>query len=199
MSLCEGKYIITQRQDHIKQEHQQFVPTQFWSQSQRLSFVWFMNNNVHANRSQSIAALKDEIQWNIERNMPKSYSETQEDNRYVRLVWWSPLKLIITTCRVVTGEYRVLLKSSKSSNMCCLKSCRAVIELNSPLLGLLWEFLILKSTIQQSEILLVDYIYVTVFSQSYFRIKHYVSNVTVKKKTSLFRWHLDLKTLFSWN
>ena len=67
-----------------------------------------------------------------------------------------------------------------------MKSCRAVIELNSPLLGLLWEFLILKSTIQQSEILLVDYIYVTVFSQSCFRIKHYVSNVTVKKKKRLY-------------
>ena len=51
-----------------------------------------------------------------------------------------------------------------------------------PLLGLLWEFLILESMIRQSEILLADDIDVTVFSQSCFWIKHCVSNVTVKKK-----------------
>ena len=45
-----------------------------------------MNDNVHANRSQSIVALKDEIQRNIESKMPKSYPETQEENCYVRLV-----------------------------------------------------------------------------------------------------------------
>ena len=62
----------------------------------RLQYYFgLMNNNVHVNRSQSIAALNDEIQWNIERHMPKSYSEPQKENRCVRLVWWSPLKLTI--------------------------------------------------------------------------------------------------------
>ena len=76
---CRDKVISNKNTNNLSPYNSDLNPKDY-------DLFGLMNNNVHANRSQSIAVLKDEIQSNIESNMPKSYSETQEENRYVRLV-----------------------------------------------------------------------------------------------------------------